>query len=137
MDFELWDHGDQFQISEKPIACPACSVPLVAIEYGDTGVAIDCCNGCRGVWLDAGEFGRIIAHLSEDLLATESSEYLRASLEEAKELITGPESFVSEWKDFVTVLVCSSTGCSARTQGSAEHWRSSRPRASSEGRVGS
>jgi len=104
MDFELWDHADQFHIAEKPVDCPVCAVPLVAIEYGDTGVAIDCCNGCRGVWLDAGEFGKIIAHLSKDLLTTESSEYLRASLEEAKELITGPESFLSEWKDFVTVL---------------------------------
>ena len=77
---------------------------LVAIEYGDTGVEIDYCNGCRGVWLDADEFGKIIAHLSEDLLTTESSEYLRASLEEAKELVTGPESFLSEWKDLATVL---------------------------------
>ncbi len=104
MDFELWDHADRFHLTEKPIDCPACSVPLVAIEYGDTGVAIDCCNGCRGVWLDADEFGKIIAHLSQDLLTTESSEYLRASLEEARELVTGPESFLSEWKDFVTVL---------------------------------
>ena len=38
------------------------------------------------------------------MLATGSSEYLRASLEEAKELVTGPESFLSEWKDFATVL---------------------------------
>jgi Zn-finger nucleic acid-binding protein len=104
MDFELWDHADRFQIAEKAVDCPTCAVPLVAIDYGDTGVTIDYCNGCRGVWLDAGGFGKIIAHLSEDLLTTESSEYLRASLDEAKELITGPESFLSEWKDFVTVL---------------------------------
>jgi len=104
MDFELWDHADRFRIAERPIICPACSVPLVAIDYADTGVTIDYCTGCRGVWLDADEFAKIIEHLSEDLLAMESSEYLKASLEEAKELITGHESFVSEWKDFVTVL---------------------------------
>ncbi len=104
MDFELWKYADRFQIAEKPIDCPTCAVSLVTIEYGDTGVTIEYCNGCRGVWLDSGEFGKIIAHLSEDLLTTESSDYLRASLEEAKELITGPESFLSEWKDFVTVL---------------------------------
>jgi hypothetical protein len=31
-------------------------------------------------------------------------EYLRATLEEAKELITGPESRLSEWRDLTTVL---------------------------------
>lgn len=104
MDFELWDHADRFHIADKPVECPTCTATLVAIEYGDTDVEIDYCTGCRGVWLDADEFGKIIAHLSEDLLTTESSEYLRASLEEARELVTGPESFLSEWKDFVTVL---------------------------------
>ena len=104
MDFDLWNHADQFHIAERPVECPICATALVAIEYGDTGVEIDYCNGCRGVWLDADEFGKIIAHLSDDLLATRSSEYLRASLEEAKELITGPDSFLSEWKDFTTVL---------------------------------
>jgi len=104
MDFELWEHADRFHIAEKPIDCPTCAVPLVAIDYGDTGVTIDYCNRCRGVWLDADEFSKIIHHLSEDLLTKETSEYLKASLEEAKELITGPETFLSEWKDFTTVL---------------------------------
>lgn len=104
MDFELWDHADRFRIAEKPVLCPTCAIPLVAIDYGDTGVTIDYCTGCRGVWLDADELGRIIDHLSEDLLSKETSDYLRPSLEEARELITGPESFISEWKDFATVL---------------------------------
>lgn len=104
MDFELWNHAGRFHVAEKPIDCPACAVALVGIDYSNTGVEIDYCTACRGVWLDADELGKIIAHLSEDVLATESSEYLRASLEEAKELVTGPESFLSEWKDFATVL---------------------------------
>ncbi len=104
MDFELWDHANRFHLAEKPIECPTCATALVAIEYGDTGVEIDYCTDCRGVWLDADEFSKIIARLSEDLLTTEASEYLRASLEEAKELVTGPDSFLSEWKDFTTVL---------------------------------
>jgi Zn-finger nucleic acid-binding protein len=104
MDFELWNHADRFHITEKPVDCPACAVALVAIDHSNTGVEIDYCTACRGVWLDANELGKIIAHLSEDVLATGSSEYLRASLEEAKELVTGPESFLSEWKDLATVL---------------------------------
>jgi hypothetical protein len=38
------------------------------------------------------------------LTSKSASEYLRASLEEAKELFRGTESFRSEWRDFATVL---------------------------------
>ena len=58
----------------------------------------------KGVWLDAGELEKIIDSLSEELLTKDVPDYLRASLEEAKELVTGPESFLSEWKDLGTVL---------------------------------
>lgn len=104
MDFELWKHEDRFRIAAKPIDCPKCKVAMVAIDYDETGVEIDFCPECRGAWLDAGEFEKIIDSLSEELLGKEVPDYLRASLEEAKELITGPESFFSEWKDFTTVL---------------------------------
>ncbi|MEP6601184.1 MAG: zf-TFIIB domain-containing protein [Nitrospirota bacterium] len=33
--------------------CPKCGQALYEIEY--KGVTIDCCPGCQGVWLDAGE----------------------------------------------------------------------------------
>ncbi len=29
---------------------------------------------------------------------------MKESLQEAREIVTGPESFLSEWKDFATVL---------------------------------
>jgi len=29
---------------------------------------------------------------------------VRASLEEAKEILTGPEGLISEWRDFLTVI---------------------------------
>lgn len=104
MDFELWKHEDEFHVSEKKMKCPKCSIALAAIDYGKTGVEVDFCIQCRGVWLDAGEFEKIIDHLSDDLLNMGLSEYLRASLEEAKEIVTGSESLVSEWRDLSTVL---------------------------------
>jgi len=104
MDFELWKHTDLFRVAENPLKCPACSISMVAIDYDETEVEVDHCTSCRGVWLDGGELEKIIEKLSEALLATETSDYVRASLEEAKELVTGREGFVSEWRDFATVL---------------------------------
>ena len=57
---------------------------------------------------------RAIAYLGKDLsirsrnqkeLLTKSfSDYISATIKEAKEIITGPESILSEWKDFITVF---------------------------------
>ncbi|MFM8916555.1 MAG: zf-TFIIB domain-containing protein [Bacteroidota bacterium] len=38
--------------------CPNCQVPLVMTER--SGVEIDYCPQCRGVWLDRGELDKII-----------------------------------------------------------------------------
>jgi uncharacterized protein len=38
--------------------CPACRVPLVMAER--SGVEIDYCPQCRGIWLDRGELDKII-----------------------------------------------------------------------------
>jgi Zn-finger nucleic acid-binding protein len=38
--------------------CPACGGQLVEVER--SGVRIDACRQCRGVWLDRGELDRIL-----------------------------------------------------------------------------
>ena len=38
--------------------CPACGGQLLEIER--SGVRVDACRQCRGVWLDRGELDRIV-----------------------------------------------------------------------------
>ena len=38
--------------------CPACKTPLTMSER--SGIEIDYCPSCRGVWLDRGELDKII-----------------------------------------------------------------------------
>jgi Zn-finger nucleic acid-binding protein len=104
MDFQIWKHEDRFRFSEQGTKCPACEINMVKIDYDDTGVEIDYCPQCRGTWLDEGKFANIVAALESELANKSLPEYLKASLEEARAIITGPESFISEWKDFMTVL---------------------------------
>ena len=104
MDFEIWKHEDQFTVAPKPINCPKCAVQMVTINYGDTGVEIDYCTKCQGVWLDDGEFNKIIEALETELQTKDVSEYLKASVKEGKEIVTGPEKISSEWKDFSKVM---------------------------------
>ncbi len=103
MDFEVWKHADRFKAAPRNLACPKCSGSLVCADYDNTGVEIDCCPQCKGIWLDKGEFKKITDALTDELLTKSFSDYVKASLEEAKEILTGPESFLSEWRDFITV----------------------------------
>ncbi|MEI8143732.1 MAG: zf-TFIIB domain-containing protein [Candidatus Berkelbacteria bacterium] len=51
--------------------CPVCSVALVMSER--SGVEIDYCPECRGVWLDRGELDKIIekSNVAEPVRRTE------------------------------------------------------------------
>ena len=45
---------------ERNIVCPHCNVATGPINYGaDTGIIIDRCPECNGIWLDAGELEKI------------------------------------------------------------------------------
>jgi Zn-finger nucleic acid-binding protein len=104
IDFEIWKHEDQFETEPRKLACPKCTLSLVAIDYGDTKVTINCCPKCKGTWLDKGEFEKIVASLTQELDTKSFGDYIKATLKEGLEIITGPESFLSEWKDFTAVL---------------------------------
>jgi len=104
MDFELWKEWDSLDVKTKELACPSCNRGLVAVHYADTGIEVDCCPSCKALWLEDGEFASILDALEAELLRKPVSQYLTASLHEAKEILTGPESVYSEWKDFITAL---------------------------------
>jgi ribosomal protein L37AE/L43A len=46
------------QHTANPMKCPNCNVNLVMTER--SGIEIDYCPDCRGVWLDRGELDKII-----------------------------------------------------------------------------
>ncbi len=104
MDFEIWKHSDRFKVTMKPLSCPRCEIEMAAVEYDTTEIEIDYCIRCQGVWLDAGELEKIVESLEEELVNKDLPEYIAASLREAKQVLAGPETLLSEWKDFRTVL---------------------------------
>ena len=103
MDFEIWTEPEAITVAGGRTQCPHCAVPMHVLDYDDTGVQIDYCDQCNGVWLDKGKLGRIIMALEQELLAKSLGDYVKETLGEAKALLAGPESFVSEWKDFATI----------------------------------
>ena len=104
MDFEIWKHPEKFKAGRQKYDCPKCNVKMEVLDYDHTNIEIDYCKSCEGVWLDKGEIQKLIAALENELVSKPLNEYVKETLEEAKELITGHESFISEWKDFSTIL---------------------------------
>jgi Zn-finger nucleic acid-binding protein len=104
MDFEIWKHEDQFKSVTCPRKCPTCCEPMVTLKYGSSEVVIDYCKTCKGTWLDRDEFKRIINALKAELLIKSFPSYVEESIRKGIEILTGPESFISEWNDFSTVL---------------------------------
>lgn len=46
-------------------ACPRCGVPLEPFNYaGDSGVILDKCRQCGGLWLDGGDLERVLGVVS-------------------------------------------------------------------------
>lgn len=82
--------------------CPTCpDERLMATNLGASGVLVDCCPECHGVWLDEDEFRRIVSYLCEKLNEYSSTEMLAKAWEETKEMFTGPEGMISETRDTV------------------------------------
>ena len=104
LDFNFMEHEDLCLPSSCKTACPACDSALVSVEYGKTGVKVDGCPACKGIWLDEGEFDLIMAALEDQATSMDLSDYLKAALHEAREVITGPEKRMTEWRELKTVL---------------------------------
>lgn len=54
--------------------CPNCNVSLVMTDR--SGIEIDYCPDCRGVWLDRGELDKIIERSSQNVKSVEKDSYV-------------------------------------------------------------
>lgn len=72
---------------DRKMTCPKCSGSTKAINYGgDSGIIIDRCLGCKGIWLDSGELEKIQMFVEgvDDILPEDIKKHA-ASLEIADE----------------------------------------------------
>lgn len=106
LDFDPFDpRGDKFFIvSNAGGACPKCSRPMETLTYASSGVGIERCAQCEGVWLRDAEFKKIIYFLENIITSESASEYVVDTLKQFLDIVLGKEKRVSEVKDFLVVL---------------------------------
>jgi Zn-finger nucleic acid-binding protein len=57
------------------MTCPSCGGSLLEIER--SGVKIDACRQCRGVWLDRGELDRILERERSVIDGADDEDFIR------------------------------------------------------------
>jgi Zn-finger nucleic acid-binding protein len=105
LDFGIWKQEARFHISDGPLKCPRCQKNAMReINFQGPDVDFRFCPSCEGVWLNAGDFKKILDALSEEAESKSVSEYVKVSLKEASEIFTNPKGLISEWKDLKAIL---------------------------------
>jgi len=104
LDIDLWKDKKKFEISRGGRLCPVCRMPLYEVEYNGSKTRVDLCNLCKGVWLDRGEFKKIIEYLREKADYEILYNFSKRLKEEFWEIFIGPEVFREEILDFLTLL---------------------------------
>ena len=105
LDLEIWHRKAVFKINEEPLECPRCrNISLRVINFQEPDIDITFCAFCEGVWLNAGDFNKILAALKEEAASKSATDYVRTSLKEGSEIFTNPKRFISEWRDLKAVL---------------------------------
>lgn len=105
LEIERWREHAEFSANPTPNACPSCrTTALTRIEDRTSGTEADLCPNCRGIWLGTGQFLNLINALLDEANRISAPEYVRISLEKAKEMIAHPGEIVSEWQDLRKVV---------------------------------
>lgn len=104
LDIDLWRDEKKLKLNYGIRLCPVCRVPLYEVYYGASQIVVDVCNVCRGIWLDRGEFKKVISYLKEEADSRVLNKYTKVLLEELREVLVGPETIREEIQDFLIIL---------------------------------
>jgi Zn-finger nucleic acid-binding protein len=105
LDIDTWKEQVEFEARRDPTFCPKClDVALVTIKDRKSNTEISICTQCKGTWLATGQFLNFINALMDEANRKSAPEFVKISLQRAREMLTSPDSMISEWQDLKTVL---------------------------------
>jgi len=105
LNFNIWSRKALFNVHDMPLTCPRCrNVSMRAVNFREPDIDFTFCPFCEGVWLNAGDFQKIIDAFSREAASKSVADYVKTSLKEGAEIFTNPKRLISEWKDLKAVL---------------------------------
>jgi Zn-finger nucleic acid-binding protein len=104
-NFSLFEEkSKKYEKSTSKRLCPKDNIPMYSLKYMDSGVAIDKCERCGGVWLDKNEFDAIVNYLENLLITETASDYAKDAWRQFVEIGTKHDGVIAEIKDFLVVM---------------------------------
>jgi len=104
LDFDIWRDKARFSLVRQEKRCPVCRIPFVEVHYDKSHFKIDFCKKCQGVWLDRGEFKKIIEYLKKKADYEILHRYTKNAAKQLWEIFSGPQQFREELFDFLMLL---------------------------------
>ena len=105
LDIDAWKEQAEFDVRHAPNRCPKCKdIALTTIQDRASTTELSVCTQCKGTWMAAGQFLNLINALLDEANQTSAPEFVKITLQQAKEMLTSPDSIISEWQDLKTVL---------------------------------
>lgn len=89
--FDLWSNKEKFNAAKGTKLCPECKKPMAVLKYDNSEVEVDVCTDCGGIWLDSGEFTKIVDFLEKALLRKDVPGYIREMAKEGERMILDPK----------------------------------------------
>ncbi len=104
LNFDLFSEKDH-KYNDHPSSkkCPKDNTEMSSLKYQHSTVLIDKCNTCKGVWLDHGEFQKIINYLEKIVVSESAKGYEKETIKKFLELGTDHEDKISEFKDLLVL----------------------------------
>ncbi|MBI2443556.1 MAG: zf-TFIIB domain-containing protein [Candidatus Levybacteria bacterium] len=103
LDFVLFNVSDLQKVQADQGDCPKCGFAMDSLQYAGSSVILSKCSNCQGVWLDKGEFQKIIAYLEGLVAAMPASELGDAAKRQLVDVFVGPKRESEEIKDLLAV----------------------------------
>jgi len=105
LDFDPFGKdAEELSTQSEGKQCPKCSKNMSSLRYSKSNIIIDKCLYCEGVWLDSGEFPKIIKYI-ENVINTESArDYSIDTFNQFLKVMTSSDNVGSEIKDLMALV---------------------------------
>ena len=102
---DLWRHADRFRAGrQERLVCPKDETVMTTVRYGDSRIRANICTECQGIWLDKGDYERILRYLEKKVNTETVAALVHDLREEFLEIFLEPEVAWAELADFTKVL---------------------------------
>jgi Zn-finger nucleic acid-binding protein len=105
LEIDTWKEQAEFKAPSDQNFCPKCrDASLTTVQDQHSATKISVCTRCNGTWLSTGQFLNLINALLDEANQKSAPEFVKICLQQAKDMLTRPDSVISEWQDLKTVL---------------------------------